>query len=65
MAEAGILTTQRVFADVDWAHERLGNARVFLRGAWRWARAESGESAGWRRLEVGLRLQPATEERDW
>lgn len=64
-AEGTVLTTQRVFADVDWAHERLGNARLFVRGAWRWARTAAGEQAGWRRMELGLRLNPSTEERDW
>lgn len=64
---AGIVRTVRLFADVDWAHEKLGNARVFARAAWRGAWVEGGEEgpAVWRRLEFGLRLNPSTEERDW
>lgn len=62
--DGATVKTWRVFADADWGHERLGTGRVFIRAAGRWA--ESGDqAASWGRLEVGLRVQPALEERDW
>lgn len=58
-----VVTTWRGFADVEWAHERFGYGRLFMRAAGRWA--EAGEGVWWGRLEFGLRVQPALEERDW
>lgn len=69
VSTAGIVETWRGFADVEWANERLGFGKLFMRLAGRWAEGESaaGEvtQGNWSRIEFGLRVNPALEERDW
>ena len=65
---AGIVESYRLFCDVDFAHQRMGFGRLFLRAAVRRSVERgmvSAEPIWWSRLEFGLRVRPPSEERDW